>query len=116
LFLFLFFLASDLKDEEWETFTTTCRWGTQGVWSNQTRRHANSSDISKDGRLLAVVSENGNLEIFKHPCVDNGAQPVLVLAHSCHVTSVRFSSDGKYLFTVGGRDRLMMQWRVTNLS
>ena len=76
----------------------------------------NSSDVSKDGRLLAVVSENGKLEIFKHPCVDKGAQPVTVLAHSCHATSVRFSVDGKYLYTVGGRDRLLMQWRVTNLS
>ena len=65
--------ASDLKDEEWETFTAPCRWGTQGMWSNKQRRHTNASDVSKDGRLLAVVSESGNLEIFKHPCVDKGA-------------------------------------------
>ena len=46
--------ASDLKDEEWHTFTTPCRWGTQGVWSKNQRRSVNSSDVSKDGRLLAV--------------------------------------------------------------
>merc|ERR1711865_240277 len=84
--------ASDLKDEEWHTFTTPCRWGTQGVWSKNQRRSVNSSDVSKDGRLLAMVSESGKLEVFKHPCVDTGAKPVMVNAHSCHATSVRFSA------------------------
>ena len=108
--------ASDLKDEEWDTFNTPCRWGTQGAWLKNQRRQTNSSDVSKDGRLLALLSENGKLEIFKHPCVDKGAQAVVVNAHAVHGTTVRFSADGKYIYTVGGRDRLLMQWRVDQLS
>ena len=80
----------------------------------------NLLDFSKlypvDAVSERVVSESGKLEVFKHPCVDTGAKPVMVNAHSCHATPVRFSADGKYLFTVGGRDRLMLQWRVKNLS
>ena len=108
--------AADLKDEEWHSFTCPMRWGTQGMWHDTDRRHVNASDVSSDGRLVAMVDESGELAVYKHPCVDSGSRPVGVDAHACHVTCARFSCDGKYLFTVGGRDRTMMQWKVITMS
>ena len=118
LFFFLLFLAAaaDLKDEEWNTFTCPMRWGTQGMWHDTDRRHVNSSDLSSDGRIVAMVDESGELAVYKHPCVDSGSRAVTVDAHASHVTCARFSCDGKYLFTLGGRDRTMMQWKVITMS
>lgn len=33
--------------------------------------------------------------------------------HSEHVTHVRFSANGNLMFSTGGQDQTMIQWRVT---
>ena len=33
-------------------------------------------------------------------------------AHSSHVTKVRFSKDNTYLFSTGGNDTTVMQWKI----
>ena len=92
------------------------RWGTQGMWHDNDRRNVNAADTSPDGRLVAIVDESGDLQVFKHPCVDKGSACVSVSAHSIHATCVRFSCDGKTLYTIGGRDRLLMQYKVISMS
>ena len=92
------------------------RWGTQGAWRENDRRSVNAAATSPDGRLLAIVDESGDLQVFKHPCVDKASACVTNSAHSTHATCVRFSCDGKMLYTVGGRDRLLMQYRVHSMS
>ena len=115
-FFSLFLTAADLKDEEWNSFTTPMRWGTQGMWHENDRRSVNAGATSPDGRLVAIVDESGDLQVFKHPCVDKAAACVKISSHATHATCVRFSCDGKKLYTVGGRDRLLMQFKVTSMS
>ena len=57
-----------------------------------------------------------NLELYKHPCIDDGAQCVATHAHGMHATCVRFSCDGRRLFTVGGKDRTLKQWKIVEGS
>ena len=83
------------------------------------------------GELLAVVDDSGRVKLFNYPCVVKHApfrrmewhdRPGLArkavgdcvgyVAHSSHVTNVRFANDGAHVVTVGGFDRAVMQWRV----
>lgn len=92
------------------------RWGTQGMWHENDRRSVNAGATSPDGRHVAIVDDSGEVQVFKHPCVDKGASCVSASPHSTHATCVRFSCDGKKLYTVGGRDRLLMQYKVVVTS
>ena len=86
------------------------------MWHDNDRRSVNSSATSPDGRLVAIVDESGELQVFKHPCVDKAAASVSTSAHANHATSVRFSCDGKTLYTIGGRDRLLMQYKILTVG
>ena len=37
-------------------------------------------------------------------------------AHSEHVINVMWCAEDKYLYTVGGEDRTMCKWKVTDLA
>ena len=63
--------------------------------------------------LLASGSDAGILRLLKSPAVVRGAPGVDVKAHASSITCVRWSGDR--LFTVGGRDRALLQWRVVPL-
>lgn len=69
-----------------------------------TRSHASD--------LLATGDDDGNVKIFRNPMNSAANQPKLGKGHSSHVMNVRFSQDDQYLFSVGGADKALMQWRV----
>ncbi len=53
------------------------------------------------------------MSVFKYPCpIDSPAKAVIGHGHSSHVTKVRFSEDDKYIFSTGGNDTTVMQWKV----
>ena len=68
----------------------------------------------KDGDVMEVEIDGlGVLRLLKSPAVVRGAPGVDVKAHASSITSVRWNDDR--LFTVGGRDRALLQWRVVPL-
>eukprot|EP00949_MAST-11_sp_MAST-11-sp1_P004459 g4459.t1 len=107
--------GAELKDEEWATSNCEYSWGTKGLWTgvDNARTEANAVDVSPDGKLLAVVDESGYLQVFKNPCVDEGAAAISKAGHTKHCTNVKFSCDGKRVFTVGGDDNCLFAWKVT---
>jgi microtubule-associated protein-like 6 len=40
------------------------------------------------------------------------SQPVVGSGHSSHVTNVKFSKDDTYLFSTGGNDNCVFQWKL----
>ena len=63
---------------------------------------------------MATADDRGLVNVFKYPVpVDSPAKPVTGKGHSSHVTKVRFSKDDSYLYSVGGNDTTVMQWKIT---
>ena len=66
--------------------------------------------------MLAVADDYGGVRIYRWPCARHprvGASYVEVRGpHPRRVTSVRWSADDRTLYTLGGGDRLVAQWRV----
>jgi WD40 repeat protein len=85
----------------------------QGVWPPEADgTDVNSVDRSPDGRLLASGDDFKVIKIFRYPCVKENSKFRSYKGHSEHIPSVRFSSDSKYLFSVGGLDKAVMQFQV----
>jgi microtubule-associated protein-like 6 len=108
-------ITSPLKDETWKTWTCTLGWPVQGVWPSESDgTDVNSVDRSPDGTLVATGDDFSSVKLFRYPCVEPKSEFTVGKGHSSHVTNVRFSCDGKRLFTTGGNDRCVMQWRVVD--
>jgi len=104
--------------------STTCKWSwdTMGVWAHEGRKIHDTSDINRvdacpSRGIVAAATDYGVVNVFRYPAPysDN---PKFIMnshsltGHSSHIPNVRFSSDGKYMFTVGGEDKTIIQWRV----
>ena len=84
-------------------FHVPMRWGTQGMWHDNSRRRVNAGATSPDGRYVAIVDESGDVEVFKHPADPTKiASSISASSHSTHATCVRFAVMVKdYILSVG---------------
>jgi len=111
--------ASSLKDTEWKSWTCPLGWPTEGIWPAE----ADGTDInavhrSQKGDLLASADDHGQVKLFRYPCPLQGesdkgrGQFHASNGHSSHVTNVRFNSNDTMLFSTGGNDRAIFQWKL----
>lgn len=59
-----------------------------------------------------LFSQDGCVVVCRYPSLDRRAPRLEVEAHAGPVASVRFTCDGKYLLTLGRRDKVVMVWRL----
>jgi microtubule-associated protein-like 6 len=114
--------ATALRNEDWATWTTTLGWPVQGIWKaemdgsdiNMVDRSHNSYDTGY--RLLATADDKSKVNLYRYPCINKTSKAVVGIGHSSHVTCVRFAKNDSYLFTTGGEDQCVMQWKLSGLN
>ena len=109
-----------MRDEFWATWTCPIGWPTQGIWP----AYEDGSDINAVDRsfkphpdgyhLLATANDSSLVKVFRYPCSEERSEFLEARGHSSHVTNVKFSKDDQYIFTTGGNDTCIIQWKVTN--
>ena len=88
-------------------------WPVQGIWpSGADGTDVNAVDRSPDGNLIASGDDFNTVKIFKYPCIKTGSKFLSYKGHSSHVPGVRFSADGRWLYSIGGLDKAVMQYQV----
>ena len=106
--------ASSMRDVRWATRTCTLGWGVQGVYdAGQGGQEVASVDVSSDGHLCVSGDDRGLVNLYRWPVL-KGAKSNGAHCHSSHVTTVRFTSDDKYVLSTGGHDLTIMQWAIIN--
>jgi len=104
--------ASALRDEKWASFTVKLGWPVQGVFPPGTDgSHVNGVDRSKAHDVFASADDWGLVNLYRNPCLE-GAKANSYRGHSEHVVRVRFDNSDTRLYSIGGYDRTIMQWRV----
>mmetsp|Transcript_22977 Transcript_22977/g.35466 ORF Transcript_22977/g.35466 Transcript_22977/m.35466 type:complete len:256 (+) Transcript_22977:1440-2207(+) len=94
--------ASNTVDCVWTDQTCKFGWNVQGVFpSGADGSFINRVAMSKDQKMIATADDSGMLQIYRNPCLE-GHISAKYRGHSEHVTNVKFSEDGNYLFTTGG--------------
>jgi WD40 repeat protein len=90
-----------------------------GIWSDPDYDRTDINTVCSSNEILAIGDDCGRIKVHRFPCppLPNNPPPGATwksfTGHGAHVMCVRFAPDGKYLYSAGGRDRTVMQWRVT---
>ncbi len=101
------------KDMDWETHTAKVGWNVEGIYpSGEDGSHINGVNFSPDGSLIATADDFGLLNIYRYPCVNLKHKAKSYGGHSEHVVRCVFNHDGTKLFTIGGNDKTIVQWKV----
>ena len=74
--------------------------------------HINSVAMSPDGGLLVTADDYGLVNVYNYPVEQSSSASRSFSAHSEHVVRVEFTKDGKRLFSLGGQDKTLVQWRI----
>jgi len=103
--------ASNTVGTVWHSGHAKYGWLVDGIFPSGTDgTHINGVDFSKDGQLIATGDDYGLVNLFRNPC-RSGAKPVSLRGHSEHVVRVQFHANDKYIFSVGGYDQTLMQFK-----
>lgn len=110
--------ATQLKDERWQTWTCVLGWPVQGIWppftSGDDINYVSRSAQKTPGgyELLAVAGDDGKVKLLRYPSIQKGSQGVVGNGHSSHVTCTKFAPNDSVLFSSGGEDNCVFQWKV----
>jgi len=107
-----------MADVHWGDWTNILGWPVKGVFKKgMDGTDINAANISGDDstpeRLVATGDDSAMVSLYRYPVV--AKEPVCKEygGHSSHVTNVRFSKDGKFLYSAGGLDAGIFQWAVS---
>ena len=53
------------------------------------------------------------MRILRYPSIRKSSESVEGRGHSSHVTKVRWNHDDTKIFSTGGEDQCVIQWKVT---
>jgi microtubule-associated protein-like 6 len=111
--------ASLLKNESWHSMSSEIGWPVQGVIrklpgyvQEMNMTDLNMCDVSPDRELLVSGDDFGNVTLYRYPCTNKKDGALFFTGHSSFVQNVKFSKDGKHVYSAGGHDKTIMQWRV----
>eukprot|EP01063_Lacrimia_lanifica_P019599 TRINITY_DN2703_c0_g4_i1.p1 TRINITY_DN2703_c0_g4~~TRINITY_DN2703_c0_g4_i1.p1 ORF type:complete len:1612 (+),score=417.09 TRINITY_DN2703_c0_g4_i1:61-4896(+) len=112
-----------VADVKWTTFTSPFGWSVQGIFP----RYAGGSDIngvaiSSCGNFVVTGDDHYRVNMFNYPCVGGMYNKHAKLTsrpeawrhsgHAAHITNVCWMYNDKRVFSTGGSDCVVAQWKV----
>lgn len=90
----------------------------QGVWIgaedgtdiNYVDRSHNK--LKGGGHILCRADDFGMIRFMKYPSLVKDCGYTKGLGHSSHVTNCKFSTNDTWIFSAGGDDNCIFQWKV----
>ena len=103
--------ASQLKDEQWASYSVKLGWWVQGIFPRgKSGDHVNGVDRNHGKDIVATGDDWGFVNLYRNPVL-KGAKCGSYRAHSSHVVRVLFDSKDEYIYSVGGYDKTLMMWK-----
>ncbi|MGH0174886.1 UNVERIFIED_CONTAM: hypothetical protein FKN15_069133 [Acipenser sinensis] len=104
-------LVSETEKIDWSSWSCVLGPSCEGIWpvvSDVTE--VTASSLSSDGMVLATGDDFGYVKLFRYPVKGKFGKFKRYVAHSTHVTNVRWTHDDALLVTAGGADTSLMIW------
>lgn len=106
---------SNTKETVWATGTVKLGWDVNGAHpSGEDGTHINQMQVSPDKSLVVSCDDWGLVNVFNYPVVDLTHQSKSYSGHSEHVVRCAFTADSQRMFTIGGQDKALIQWKRAN--
>ena len=107
------FGLSNTKDYSWATNSCKIGWDVEGIFpSGEDGSHINGVDTSADQQLIATADDFGLLNVYRYPVCSLKHKAKSYSGHSEHVVRALFTKDKKRIFTIGGYDKAIIQWKL----
>jgi len=104
--------GTDLRDVRWATWSCKIGWPVQGIFPPGTNgEHVYGVDRNKGGDIVAVADDWGLVNLYRNPNNTKSAC-ISFRGHSSHVTRVQFDKTDKRVFSIGGLDQTVIQWKL----
>lgn len=102
---------SNYKDTKWATQTAKMAWTVEGIYpAGADGTYVNSVTASNDEAFICTGDDSRLWRIFNNPVRFNH-KPRCYRGHSEFVQNVVWDKNDKYVWTVGGQDMTLMQWK-----
>ncbi|XP_070984031.1 echinoderm microtubule-associated protein-like 5 [Oncorhynchus clarkii lewisi] len=103
--------ATEVEKIDWSTWTCVLGTSCEGIWPVVSEvTEVTAACLSNDRKVLATGDDLGYVKLFRYPVKGKYAKFKRYVAHSTHVTNVRWTHDDGLLVTVGGGDTCLMIW------
>jgi len=103
---------TNTKDMEWASYSAKIGWDVEGIYpSGEDGSHINGVDVTRDKKIIATADDFGLLNIYRYPCLSLKHKARSYCGHSEHVVRALFTPDANRIFTIGGYDKAVIQWR-----
>ena len=100
------------RDTVWDTLTMKIGYEVDGIYpSGEDGTHINTVDRSTDGKYLLTGDDFGLLNIYRYPVFNLKHEAKSYGGHSEHVPTVQMTLDNSKVFSIGGGDNTIIQWR-----
>jgi WD40 repeat protein len=116
-------LKQNIRNESWNTQNCVYGWSLQGVYKDSLKEgtEVNAADRSnnrfyREYQAIATGDDLGEVKVFKFPCVQATASPVVGRGHASFVSNVKWTADDRYIISVGGEDQTVIVWEIEKLS
>lgn len=107
---------TEVRDEKWSSYTNTLGWPSKGLHDfseNINKRELISLRRSPNNKFMASGDNQGNIQLIPYPYPSSTTcKTKFYHGHAHHIYDLDFSFDGKYLYTIGGLDKSILQWEV----
>jgi WD40 repeat protein len=104
---------SELRDEKWSSWSCRSGFTIQGVYPLNARGNEVQSVCRNYAKNMVIVGDSyGKVKLFRYPASKKNANGNTFSGHSSPVVKVKFSSNEKYVLSIGGKDKTLIQWRV----
>lgn len=104
------------KDKLWATNTMKINRDKEGILPpGEDKTHVNDCQLSKNHQFLFSSDDFGLINAFNFP-KPSVKESRSWCGHSEHVSRCMLSPDQTKMFTIGGEDKTLIQWKVTGLD
>uniref|UniRef100_A0A4W3H8Y1 EMAP like 5 n=1 Tax=Callorhinchus milii TaxID=7868 RepID=A0A4W3H8Y1_CALMI len=102
---------AEVEKIDWTSWTCVLGSSCEGIWPIISQiTDVTSSCLTSSKKVLATGDDFGFVKLFRYPVKGKYAKFKRYVAHSTHITNVRWTYDDSLLVTVGGADTAVMVW------
>uniref|UniRef100_A0A8C4SLW8 EMAP like 5 n=1 Tax=Erpetoichthys calabaricus TaxID=27687 RepID=A0A8C4SLW8_ERPCA len=107
--------ATEVEKIDWYSWTSVLGPVCEGIWPLVSEvTDVTAASLTNDKKVLATGDDFGYVKLFKYPVKGKFAKCKRYVAHSTHVTNVRWTHDDALLVSVGGSDTSLIIWTHEN--